>query len=99
MNLTDRRDAVRKMMAAEGCDLLMAFSNGLHAIQAPDPVFHLSGYPPRGDSVVLLADDDEHLIASPAAEQERVRARSTIDRAMVTDDLGGALGHFLPAPG
>jgi Xaa-Pro dipeptidase len=48
---------------------------------------------------VLLADDDEHLIASPAAEQERVRARSTIDRAMVTDDLGGALGHFLPAPG
>src|SRR5581483_10209617 len=65
----------------------------------PDPVFHLSGYRPRGESALLLAADDEHLIATPAAEAERVRLRSTIEASVVADDLADALSRFLPAPG
>jgi Xaa-Pro dipeptidase len=99
MNLSDRSDAVRKLMAAEGVDLLLAFSNGLHAIQAPDPVFHLSGYRPRDESALLLAADDAHLIATPAAEEERVRLRSAVTNCVAVKDLSAALGHFLPAPG
>ena len=38
MNLTQRREAIRKQMAAEGMDLLFAFHDGTHFIEKPDPV-------------------------------------------------------------
>ncbi len=95
MNLEPRIDAVRQKMAADGIDLLVAVSNGLHTLDRPDAVVYLSGYRSVGESIFLLhRNGGASLIVSPSADAERL-ARHTVSATTATDDLLAVLrGEF-----
>jgi len=96
MDFDSRIDAVLRRMAADGIDLLIACSNGLHMPDRPDPVVHLSGYRSLGESFVLLHRDGlARLIVSPAADAERAVAWRGPRACIATDDLVGALTREL----
>jgi hypothetical protein len=88
MNFDARIDAVRKRMAGDGIDLLIACSNGLHMPDRPDPVVHLSGYRSLSESVFLLPRDGaSQLIVTPAADSERMSALQGSFASVATDNL------------
>jgi Xaa-Pro dipeptidase len=85
-------EAVRRRMAADGIDLLIAASGGLHALDRPDAVAYLTGYRSVGESVFLLAKDGAAmLIASPAADSDRLAAQYSASASAATNDISGAL--------
>jgi Xaa-Pro dipeptidase len=99
MNWEARIEAVRGQMAAESIDLLLVASNGLHTLDRPDAVVHLSGYRSLGESVFLLyRDGGTVLIVSPAADAERVAAQYTASVPVATDDLESVLEAELSKP-
>lgn len=88
MELRDRILAIRHGLAADGVDLLIAASSGLHALDRPDPVSYLTGYRSLGESIFLLPrDGDAIFIVSPAADADRLAARHTAFRSLATEDL------------
>jgi Xaa-Pro dipeptidase len=88
-----RIEAVRIVMRAEGIDLLIALSSGVHAIDRPNAVAHLSGYRSVGESAFLLGRDDALLIVSPAWDSDRAAAHCTRAQAeaIAADDLPAAI--------
>lgn len=95
MDLQARIGAVRRRMAANAIDLLVAASSGLHSLDRPDPVAYLTGYRSVGESVFLLPRDAvPTLLVSPACDAERL-ARYTASPSLATDDLSSALKSAL----
>lgn len=87
MDLQSRIEAVRQRMSADGIDVLIAASGGLHALDRADAVAYLTGYRSVGESIFLLhRDSAATLIASPAADAERLAARYRASAALTTDD-------------
>jgi hypothetical protein len=71
--LADRSKAVVDAMAAAGIERLVLASNGLHMIDLPNPVLHLTGFRSVGPCFVRLeADGTSIAIAAPADDGERV---------------------------
>jgi len=98
MNLADRRDAVRRRMAVNDIDLLIAASSGFRPFDWPDPVTFLSGYQSLGESLLVLhADGAARLIVSPAWDAERVSERARDLDAVATDDVLATLAANLQA--
>ena len=82
---------LRRRMAAEGVDLLIAASDGRHTLDRPDAVVQLTGYRSLGESVFLLdRDGPGELIVSPAADAERLAAQLRGSLSLATDDLAKA---------
>jgi Xaa-Pro dipeptidase len=97
MGLQARVGAVRRGMAANAIDLLVAASSGLHSLDRPDPVAYLAGYRSAGESVFLLPRDaPATLLVSPACDAERL-TRYTASPSLATDDLSSALKSALSA--
>ena len=95
IGLQARIEAVRRSMAANAIDLLVAASSGLHSLDRPDPVAYLTGYRSVGESIFLLPRDvAPALLVSPACDAERL-ARYTASPSLATDDLFGALKSAL----
>ncbi len=97
MDPADRIADVRRLLAAEGCDTLVAASSAAHSIGRPDPVFHLTGYRPVGPSLAVLGASAMTLIAAPAWDAERAAERSRADRLVTADDSVAALADALKA--
>jgi Xaa-Pro aminopeptidase len=93
MDLAGRREMVRRRMAQDGVELLIAVSSGFRPFDLPDPVSFLSGYQSLGESLFALhADGAARLIVSPAWDAARVRAYAPGLAPVATDDLVAALG-------
>jgi Xaa-Pro aminopeptidase len=87
MQLSDRIESVRRMMAREKIDTLVAAASAMHSVGRNDPVFHLSGHRPLGPSLyVLKSDGKSRLIASPSWDGERAAERSQASECITTDD-------------
>jgi Xaa-Pro aminopeptidase len=96
MDLRARIEAVRRRMSADGLDLLIAASTGLHTLDRPDPVAYLTGYRSVGESIFLLhSSGDATLIVSPAADAERLTSRYNASTALATDDIVGTVEKIL----
>ena len=92
MKLQDRLMCVRGAMRQAGLDLLVAASSGFHMIDKPNPVDWLSGFKSLGPSLVLVFNSgDLELIATPAADADRLEAERSGVVGLATDDLVGAL--------
>lgn len=89
---------MRRRMAADGIDLLIAASTGLHTLDRADPVTYLTGYRSVGESIFLLyRNGDATLIVSPIADAERLASGDTASTAVATDDVVGAAAKFISA--
>ena len=98
MDLQTRIEAVRRRMAADGIDLLIAASTGLHTLDRADPVAYLTGYRSVGESIFLLyRSGDATLIVSPAADAERLASRYTASAGLATNDLVGSVEKIISA--
>ena len=96
MDLQARLEAVRRRMAADGIDLLIAASTGLHTLDHPDPVAYLTGYRSIGESIFLLyCSGDATLIVSPIADAERLASGYTASTALATNDVVGTVEEIL----
>jgi Xaa-Pro aminopeptidase len=93
-NLDDRRARVLEAMAAAKLDRVLVASNGQHMIDAPNPLFHLTGFRSVGPAIAIMERDGSlRALATPADDVERI-ARSFPDGAAV-DSLPDALLKFL----
>ncbi len=95
MDHADRIADVRRLLASEGCDTLVAASSAAHSIGRPDPVFHLTGYRPVGPSLAIVGQTTTTLIAAPAWDVERAASRSRADTLVATDDPVASLAEAL----
>ncbi|MGH7936313.1 MAG: M24 family metallopeptidase [Chthoniobacterales bacterium] len=98
MDLQARIESVRRRMASDRIDILVAASTGLHTLDRADPVAYLTGYRSVGESIFLLyLSGDATLIVSPAADAERLASRYTTFAALATNDIAGAFEKILGA--
>ncbi len=96
MNLAQRREAIRKQMAAEGLDMLFAFHDGTHFIEKPDPVTILSGFKSMGDCVAALPREGEPiLLVSPAWDAERAKDMAPGFKILPVDQIVPVLPDVL----
>jgi Xaa-Pro aminopeptidase len=96
MNLAQRREAIRKQMAAEGMDLLFAFHDGTHFIEKPDPVTILSGFKGMDNCVAALPREGEPvLFVSPVWDAERAKDAARGFRVVPVDHIVPALPELL----
>lgn len=71
--LADRSKVIVEAMNAAGLERLLLVSNGLHMIDLPNPVLHLTGFRSVGPCFVCLeADGTSIAIGAPADDGERV---------------------------
>ncbi len=95
MDHADRIADVRRLLADEGADTLVAASSAAHSIGRPDPVFHLTGYRPVAPSLAIVGAQTTTLIAAPAWDVERAAQRSRADTLVAADDPVAALAECL----
>jgi Xaa-Pro dipeptidase len=99
MDRAARLERVRRRMAADGVDTLVALSSARHSMARPDLATHLSGFRSLGESAfVLSGDGGARLIVTPAYDEERAALRCA-DGVVATDDLAGALAQILAERG
>lgn len=95
--LADRRRAILTLMAAEGIERLVLASNGLHMIDLPNPVLHLTGFRSVGPCFVCLeADGTLIAITAPADDGERL-TRYFGSGSFACDDPAGEMAMGLAA--
>jgi Xaa-Pro dipeptidase len=69
-----RVNAVRRRMAEEGFDRLIAVHDGAHFIETPNPVTVLSGFKSIGPAAVVLEPKSVRLVVTPAWDAARARS-------------------------
>lgn len=101
MDLSDRRAAVTRRMAANAIDVLIAASSGFRPYDFPDPVAFLSGYQSLGESLLVLGRDGAAtLLVSPSWDAERA-AHSAQDmhaqdmHTVAVDDVASELARLM----
>ena len=95
--LADRDKAIVEAMAAAGLERLVLASNGLHMIDLPNPVLHLTGFRSVGPCFVCLEADGTSLaIAAPADDGERLE-RHFGSGSFACDEPASALAMRLAA--
>ena len=94
-SLDDQRARVRQALAAAGLDRLILASNGLHMIDAPNPLFHLTGFRSVGPCFVMMERDGSlRALGAPADDAERI-ARCFPEGGTAFDDLSEVLAQFV----
>jgi Xaa-Pro dipeptidase len=94
-SLQDRRTRVFDALSEAGLDRLVLASNGLHMIDAPNPVFHLTGFKSVGPCfVVLERDGSVGALGAPGDDGDRL-AQWFDGRGRATDAIGDDVGAFL----
>jgi Xaa-Pro aminopeptidase len=90
--------AIRKEMAAQGIDLLVAFHDGAHFIEKPNAVMALTGFKSIGPTAVVLTPDaDVTVIVTPRWDADRAAEAAHVTRSLGADDLTAALADHLSA--
>jgi Xaa-Pro aminopeptidase len=90
--------AIRKEMAAQRIDLLVAFHDGAHFIEKPNAVMALTGFKSIGPTaVVLTPDGDVTIIVTPRWDADRAAEAAHVTHSLGADDLTAALADHLSA--
>ncbi|NQV56540.1 MAG: aminopeptidase P family N-terminal domain-containing protein, partial [Rhodospirillales bacterium] len=88
MNHQDRINAILEAMAADGLDLVIAFSPAAHHVDFGDAVALISGAKPMGPSFAVLTDKGEaRLVVSPSWDLSRAEKHAQTGDVVSTDDL------------
>ncbi len=95
MNFQERLSDICRRMQDEKLLLLVAFHDGAHFIEKPNPVTVLSGFKSIGPAAALLFPDGAcNLIVTPRWDAERAAELCPQARVVGTDDLTAALHIF-----
>jgi Xaa-Pro aminopeptidase len=95
MNFQERLSDICRRMQDEKLLLLVAFHDGAHFIEKPNPVTVLSGFKSIGPAAALLFPDGAcNLIVTPRWDAERAAELCPHARVVGTDDLIAALPIF-----
>ncbi len=96
MDLAARLDRVRRRMGDAHVDVLLALSPARHSMSRTDLATHLSGFRSLGESaLVLFADGEARLVATPALDAERASLRSPRVPVVASDDLAAGVASVL----
>jgi Xaa-Pro aminopeptidase len=84
---------VRGALAEHRLDAVVVYGSGRHSFLRANPCWYLSGFKQLGAdaAVVVTADDEPHLLVTPAWDAERAASESWIERVTATRTLGGAI--------
>jgi hypothetical protein len=83
-------------MGEQGINLLLAFHDGTHFIEKPNPIMVLSGFKSLGHALVILPRGDEGtLVVTPAWDAERAAERCPAMRCIGADNVVSALQAYL----
>jgi Xaa-Pro aminopeptidase len=88
---------LRRRMAAQGADVAVFYSSGVHTFLLVDQVRYVSGFKCMGpDAVVVLPKDDPPtLLVSPVWDADRARRQSPIEDVVATPDVPAALRRLV----
>ncbi len=93
---SDLLSAVRRDMERQGIDLLLAFHDGAHFIEKPNPVMVLSGFKSLGPALVIFPREaDPILVVTPGWDAERAGENSYGKHAVGSDDVLQQLAEYL----
>jgi Xaa-Pro dipeptidase len=96
MDANDTLRAIRCEMEEQGISLLLAFHDGAHFIEKPNPVMVLSDFKSLGHALVILPQDKEGtLVVMPAWDVERAAERCPAMRSIGADNIVRALQAYL----
>ena len=96
MDSNDTLRAIRREMEEQGINLLLAFHDGGHFIEKPNPVMVLSGFKSLGHALIMLPRGDEGtLVVTPAWDAERAAERCPAMRCIGADNVVSALQSYL----
>ena len=96
MNFQERLSDICRRMRDDKLALLVAFHDGAHFIEKPNPVTVLSGFKSIGPAAALLFPDGAcTLIVTPRWDAGRAAELCPQARVVGTDDLVAALPTFL----
>jgi len=96
MDSNDTLRAIRRDMGEQGINLLLAFHDGTHFIEKPNPIMVLSGFKSLGHALVILPRGDEGtLVVTPAWDAERAAERCPAMRCIGADNVVSALQAYL----
>lgn len=88
---------LRRRMAAEGADVAVFHSSGVHTFLLVDHVRYVSGFKCMGpDAIVVLPKDNPPtLLVSPVWDEDRARRQSPIEDVVATPDVPAALRRLV----
>jgi Xaa-Pro aminopeptidase len=96
MDTSEGLAAVRKEMAVQGLDLLLALHDGAHFIERPNAVMALTGFKSIGPTAVALTrDGGVTVIVTPRWDADRAAELADVSRAVGAADLPTALADYL----
>ncbi len=90
----ERTEATSAMLRQQGVETLVLASNGLHLIDVPNPLAHLTGFRSRGVALAVLSADGCKLLVTPDEA-----ADSLPDGAVMSTDLPAALAALVQQGG
>jgi Xaa-Pro dipeptidase len=97
---SDRIDALIRIMATQGLDVLAVFSPAMHHVDWGDAVALLTGFKPIGDSMAVLhADGALDLHVSPGWDRTRAERLGGFRHVRGGACLNDLLGTALPSSG
>lgn len=96
MDANDILCGIRHDMEALGIDLLLAFHDGAHFIEKPNPVMVLSGFKSLGHALAILPQGEEGtLVVAPRWDVERAAECCPAMRSIGSDNVVSALQAYL----
>src|ERR1700741_1099052 len=99
--MKDRLDVlndIKREMARQGVDLLLAFHDGAHFIEKPNAVMVLSGFKSMGPAVVVLPTRGKAtLVVSPAWDIERAAEHAPDFFHAGAEDIVDVLADHIPS--
>jgi Xaa-Pro aminopeptidase len=96
MDANETLREIRCEMEKQGISLLLAFHDGAHFIEKPNPVMVLTGFKSLGQALVILPEGEAGtLFVTPAWDAERAAKRCAAMRSSGTDNILSVLQGYL----
>ncbi len=98
MERLDPLNDIRRDMAEQGIDLLLAFHDGAHFIEKPNAVMVLSGFKSMGSAMVIVPRDGRAtLVVTPPWDVERAADCAPDFHHVGVEDIVDALVNHIPS--
>jgi len=98
MDRLDPLKDIRREMAEQGIDLLLAFHDGAHFIEKPNAVMVLSGFKSMGPAMVMLPRDGRAtLVVTPPWDVERAADCAPDFHPVGVEDIINFLANDIPS--
>src|ERR1700757_3290644 len=98
MDRLDPLKDIRREMAQQGIDLLLAFHDGAHFIETPNAVMVLSGFKSMGPAMVMVPRHGKAtLVVTPPWDVERAAGCAPDFHHVGVEDIVDALVNHIPS--